>query len=247
MAKQSGLGDRLIIGNKDLSSDTQSIGNVGGSIATLDVTSIDKSAMERIGGLRDGRIAFVSFFNPDVARSHLTLSALPTSDVVCSYLRGTTLGNPAASLVAKQVNYDPTRGNDGSFTMAVEAQANGYGLTWGRQLTAGLRTDTAATLGATVDTVLAASFGWRMYLHVTAFTGTDVTIKVQDSADGTTWADLAGAVSNVITGLYAQHISSAVGAVTVRRYVRAVTTTTGGFTSATFAVNFSKNESAVVY
>ena len=40
------------------------------------------------------------------------------------YTRGTTLGNPAACMVAKQINYDPTRAADGSLTIAVQAEAN---------------------------------------------------------------------------------------------------------------------------
>lgn len=249
MAKSSGLGDALLIAGYDASGDIQQLGSISGGPALLNVTGIDKSAYERIGGLRSGQIEFTAFFNHDgvTPATHEKLSALPTSDVILTYCRGTTLGDPAASLIGKQVNYDPTRADDGMLTFAVSAQSNGYGIEWGRQLTAGVRTDTAATNGTGIDTTASASFGGQAYLHVTAFTGTDATIKIQDSADNVTFADVTNfAFTQVTSAPFSQRI--ALGSTdTVRRYLRAVTVTTGGFTSVSFAVNVIKNEVAVTF
>src|SRR5262249_36048469 len=132
MAKQSGMGAQFYVDGTDLSGDTASLGSIHGGPAAIDVTSINRSAYERLGGLRDGGMDWVSFFNPTGA--HPKLSALPTADVICSYFQGTTIGNPAASVNAKQVNYDPTRGQDGAYTFAVSAQANAFGLEWGKML-----------------------------------------------------------------------------------------------------------------
>jgi hypothetical protein len=117
--------------------------------ALLDFTDITQSAMARQGGLRDGphRVDVVLQPGPAANAAHGLLSALPRGDVLLTYCRGTTLGAPAACLNGKQVNYDGTRGNDGAFTFAVSGQANAYGLEWGKLLTAGMRTDTAATTG----------------------------------------------------------------------------------------------------
>jgi hypothetical protein len=167
--------------------------------------------------------------------------------VILTYCRGTTLGDPAASLVAKQVNYDPTRADDGMLTFGVSAQSNGYGIEWGRQLTAGLRTDTAATLGTGIDTTASASFGGQAYLHVTAFTGTDVTIKIQDSADNVTFADVAGFAFTQITAAPASERIAFGNTATLRRYLRATTVTTGGVTSLTFSVNVIKNDTGVTF
>jgi len=111
---------------------------------------IDKGAMERILGIRDGGIDYKAFFNPDATTGvHARLSTLPTTDQIITYCRGTTLGSPAACLVAKQLNYDPKRGNSGEINFDVSSVANGYGLEWGQLLTAGKRTDTTATNGTT--------------------------------------------------------------------------------------------------
>lgn len=247
MAKTSGLGDNFYVGGYDLSGDTANLSKIGGGPVALDVTAINESAHERLGGLRTGEIAWVSYFNPTAGQEHTALSALPTNDVILTYARGTTLGNPAACMAAKQINYDPTRANTGMLTEAVTAQSNGFGIEWGTQLTAGLRTDTVATAGTGVDLAASTSFGFQAYLQVTAFTGTDVTIKIQDSADNVTFADLASGAFAQTTSAPATGRIAVGGTATVRRYVKATTVTTGGFTSVTFNVVLVKNTVAVSF
>lgn len=312
MGKQSGLGDRLLAGGFDISGDIQALDNIHGGPALGDFTDITQSAHERKGLLRDGGMGFTEFF--DAGNAHPVLSALPTTDEIMTYLRGTTLGNPTACLNSKQIGYDPNRGADGSLILKTEGQGTGFGLEWGVQLTAGLRTDTTATNGTAIDggngfatpavpasgtpaantsplpaqvtvsggtvsnvavngvsvgtgdgtyTVpagqsitltysaapawawaLQTSFGAQAYLHVTGFTGTSVTVAVQDSADNSTFAAVAGLAFTAVTAApNAQRIAIA-NTSTVRRYVRAVTT--GTFTSATFAVAFMRNPVAGV-
>ncbi|MET7452535.1 hypothetical protein ABZT03_11675 [Streptomyces sp. NPDC005574] len=247
MAKASGLGDMLLIGGFNASGDIQQLGSISGGPALLNMTGIDKSAYERQGGLRSGQIEMTTFFNTVAVTgaTHEKLSALPRTDVILTYGRGTTLGDPAASLVGKQVNYDPQRGDDGMLTFGVSAQSNGYGIEWGRQLTAGVRTDTAATLGTGIDTAASASFGGQAYLQVGSFTGTDVTVKIQDSADNVTFADVTSFAFTQITGgaPLAERIALA-NTATIRRYVRVSTVTTGGFSSLVFSVNVIKNDVA---
>ena len=260
MSKQSGLGDALAVGGYNIACDIGSVGNVGGGPAALDMTGICKSAPERKGGVRDGRCQFIAFFNPETAaddpgtsedRAHVVLSALPRTDTLVTYYRGTLLGSPAASLTAKQANYDGTRGEDGSFTFAVEALANGYGLEWGEQLTAGVRTDEEATAGASVDFGTGSTdFGLQAYLHVTAFTGTDATITIEESADDgdadTFAAVTGGAFTEITTGPTWERIQTARDQ-TVERYLRVTTTTTGGFTSLAFSVIVSRNTVSTVF
>jgi hypothetical protein len=81
-----------------------------------------------------------------------------------------------------------------------------------------------------------------------AFTGTDVTITLQDSADNSTFNNVTGGSFTAITGgapTY-QRIALATNA-TLRRYVRAVTTTSGGFTTVSFVVSVCRNLGTVVY
>lgn len=249
MGKQSGLSDGLLVDGVDLSGDTGSLGAIGGGPAALEVTGINKSAPERIGGLRDGRIAWSSWFNPAAGAAHDTLSTLPLTNRIITYLRGTTLGKPAACMVGKQIDYAPTRGDDGALTIALSAQADSYGLEWGEQLTAGIRTDTTATNGSSVDLGTGSTnFGLQAWLHVTAFTGTDCTIKLQESSDdggADAFADVTGgAFTQVTSGPTSERIQTARGQ-TVERYLRVVTS--GTFTSISFVVVVCRNATAVAF
>lgn len=249
MAKQSGLGDALFVAGYALGDDVQSVTGRGGH-AVLNKTPITKSAFQRIGGLRDGAMELVVAFDDETAMAHEVLSPLPRADVNVTYCRGTSLGSPAAMIVAKQINYDPTRAQDGDLTIGVSVQSNGYGTDWGRQLTAGARTDSAATNGTGVDFAASSAFGLQAVLHVFAFTGTDATIKLQESSDngaGDAWADVTGGgFTQVTSGPVSERIQTARG-LTVERYLRVVTTTTGGFSNLVFAVAVTKNDVAVTF
>lgn len=150
MAKSSGIGARFAVGGYDISGDVQALDTIGGTQALLDSTDITQSAHSRIPGLRDGTMGFTAYMDP--SGSHPVLAALPTADTLMTFLAPPlSIGSAAADLVAKQVGYDATRGNDGSLMMKVQGQGNAYGLEWGTQLTAGFRTDTAATNGTSLD------------------------------------------------------------------------------------------------
>lgn len=246
MAKQSGLGDNLYVSGVNVSGDTNSLNRIGGGPAPWEVTDITQSATSRLGMLRDGGIDWTSYFNPSAGRAHPTLRNPPDADRYVSYFRGTTLGGPAATLVGKQLNYDGTRGQDGSFTFTLQTVGNGWGLEWGVAGTAGIRTDTTATNGPLVldQGVTSTAFGLQAYLHVFSVTGTSVTVTVQDSADNVTYAAVTGGAFTAATAAGAQRIATASNQ-TVRRYLRIATT--GTFTNAQFAVTLHVNQTATTF
>lgn len=247
MAKETGLGAAYFLDGFDLSGDTRELGRISKALTPIDQTGINKYAFERKAGVLDGGIDWTSYFNPENA--HDALETLPRTDRIASYYhKGDVLGTPVASLVAKQLNYDPTRELNGGLTAAVQSQANAWWLDWGLSLTAGVRTDTAATDGSSVDFNDwggGSSFGLQAYVHVLDFTGTDVTIKLQESSDngvGDPWADVTGGAFTAVTGgtPLAQRIATARDQA-VERYLRVVTETTGGFTNLEFAVAVTVN------
>ncbi|MGW4525189.1 hypothetical protein [Amycolatopsis sp. NPDC004378] len=262
MAKQSGLGDNLYWSGYAISNDIRELGKVGGGFSPIDSTGIDKSAMERIGGLRDGGIDLTGYLNPEtiagggtVDGAHKVLSPLATADQLVTYCRGTSLGAPAACCTSKQLNYDLKRATSGEITLDVSAAANAFGLEWGVQLTQGKRTDATATNGTGVDMgpgsppgfTGPANFGAQFYLHVFAFTGTSVTVKVQESSDngvGDPWADVVGGTFTAAAGRTFERLQTARNQ-TVKRYLRAITT--GTFTNAVFAVVAVRNDISTVF
>lgn len=251
MSKQSGLGDNLYVNGYDISGDVGSLQSIHGGPKAGDVTGIDKSAHERIGLLRDGGFNYSGFWNDaavDPVGAHFVLSPLTLNDVILTYCRGTTLGNAGACMVAKQVDYNPTRAADGMLTFTTQALPNAYGIEWGSQLTAGKRTDTTATNGSSVDlgTASPGAFGLQAYLQVFAFSGTSVTVKIQESSDdggGDAFADVVGGSFTAATGITTQRIATA--AIDVERYLRVVTT--GTFSNAVFSVVAIRNDTLTAF
>ncbi|MCH7553616.1 MAG: hypothetical protein IIC82_06440 [Chloroflexi bacterium] len=314
MAKQSGLLDNLYIAGYDLSGDVGAVQTIRRSRALLDNHGINKDAMERINGLIDGELGFNSFFNDATDQEHDALKTLLATDRVAMYFRGTAIGNEAAALIGKQTNYDWERTADGGLIASIQVLPNGFGLEFCEQLTAGKRTDSNATNGASLDggasqadavnitsssvadpTVITAaadhglvtgdsvliaghsgstpsingdhpvtrindttytipvnvtvggtggtstktstSFGLSAYLNVFAFTGTSVTVKLQDSADDSTFADITDAAFAAATDRTEERIETGLTA-PIRRYVRAITT--GTFSNAEFALPFNR-------
>lgn len=239
--KQSGLGMKLYLQGMDMSGDVGAISTMRSSVAVLDVTPIDKTAHERIPGLRDGEITFNVFFNNADDETHDALAALPTTDVLCMVLTGTTAGDPVICLTAKQVNYDWQRNADGSMQGTVQLlAASGVPLEYGLLLV-------AKTTHASADDEPGIDFGAQTtagaigYLqHFSAASGT-VEYDLEDSSDSTngvdgSWANL-GAFSDVATP-YAPIAQRIEISGTVERWVRA--STNGIFTNAVFAMAFRR-------
>lgn len=230
--QQNGLGDLFYLGGNDLSGDVGEIKEISGGPALVDVTNLTQSATARIGTTFTGLIDFTAFFN--ATGEHPVLKTLPTTSVIGTYVRGTSPTAPAAGLQARQPDYKPTRGTDGSLTFDVALQSDGAPLEWGHGYVGGpFRTDTAATTGASVDDGAATSTGFTAYLHVLAFTGTTAVVVFEHSADnGVTdpWSALL--IFNATTTAPSAQRIATTPTLTVKRYVR--TRTSGVFTNLVF-------------
>jgi len=216
MAKQSGLGNKFFVGGYDLSGDTASLSIAASARPTFDVTGVEQSAMDRILGPSSGVITFESHFNDAALQEHVALSTIPTTDRIAIYSIGATLNDTAAGLVAKQLNYDWTRGADGTLSLACELQGSaGTPIEWGNILTTGVQTVSSAANTTSIDQSASSSQGARAYIMNFTLNSGSPTVKIQDSANNSDWADLitfstssaASAERKTVTG-------------TVNRYVR---------------------------
>jgi len=237
MAKQSALGSSLFVGSVDVSGDIGSVQQMETIRNSLVVTSIADSAESRIGGLRDGSLAYNAYWNTAAGQAHLTLSALATTDQISSVFIGATVGYPAFSLNGKQITYHPTRGEDGSLIAAINVLANGSPGEWGEMLTTGKQTFATGTVnGTSIDLgSVSTLFGAAAYLHVFSVASGTATFAIQDSANNTDFLDVTGMVFTGATGATSERKQGAVGA-TVRQYVRVQGTGVHG--DAVIAVNF---------
>src|SRR6202035_3007303 len=111
MAKQGGMGMACFIGGNDLSGDIMSFSKISGSVATLDVNPINKSAHVCMFAIRDGAIDFTPAFSPSAGAEPPVLAALPRADTQVMGCINLAVGGEAACEVAKQIDYYPTRAN----------------------------------------------------------------------------------------------------------------------------------------
>jgi hypothetical protein len=225
----------------DLSGDTGSVDTIATRRAALDVTGIDKSAVERISGLVDAEIGFSSWFNPSANQQHVALSVLPATDKMMSYYAGAVVGNNCFNLMAKQVTYDPSRAADGSLAINIQGLgSNGALGHWGDMLTTGKQTFASSGSGTGFDYgagIGSTAFGGAAWLQVFSVASGTATVAVQDSADGSAWANVTGLAFTGATGRTTQYLATATGA-TVRRHLRV--NLTGSFTNAVIAVGAIK-------
>jgi hypothetical protein len=241
MTKTTGLGMQFAVGGYDLGGDVQTLSRVGGGpAAPLTATDIRMGAQARIcsvlaadgiaAGLYDGGMEAAVYFDPAANASHSQFSALPTTSALYTCATSALAGAATANLMAKQIDYAGTRGQDGSFMFAVGAQeSDGIPLEWGVALTSWGQSIAAGNV-ASVDLGSASpgAFGAVFHLQVFTFTGTSVTFKIQESSDnavGDAFADVVGGGFVATTaGRTTQRIET--GNINVERYLRVVATGT---------------------
>jgi len=228
----------MVLDQYHLSGDIGSL-EIGSETPLLDVTGIDKFAYERIVGLRDSKMAFEGFFNPSAGQFHPVLATLPTTDVLCTVTYGQTLGVTATSINAKQVDYTMSRGTDGAIALSTELQGNGNALDHCNLLTSGVQTFTGAANGSGWDAGASSTNGLQAYLHVTAFTGTDITVALQESSDdglGDAYGNVTGGGFTIATDVTAERITVTGN---LEQWLRIAVT--GTFTSADLLVSMCRN------
>lgn len=193
---------------------------------------------EYVAGTRDGTVSLGGFFDGDSGSIHEKLSALAGSDtpVPLSWgVSGITTGEPASLVDAIQVAYEVPTGVAQVVGVSFEAQA-ADGVDWGVSL-APHASRTSSSNESSVDNGASTSNGAVAHLHVTAASGTSPTLdlKVQESADNSTWADLITFTQATAATAERLHVTG-----TVERYVRAIWTVGGTSPDFSFAVTFAR-------
>jgi hypothetical protein len=180
-----------------------------------------------ISGLFDGTTDAV---DEELTNAFATTSATPLT----VFQNGTTAGEPCVVLNSKIQNYTI----DSSVSEAVGVSSTFTGDNFGRGLSLYALTNTSATATTTaVDFGSSTTFGGQAFLHCTADSSANIAVKLQSSADNSSFADVTGGGFTAITGTTSERIAPTG---TINRYVRLVITVTGG--AATFQVSFSPNK-----
>ena len=235
MPYRHGKDTKALVGQYDLSPYLNEITS-GLTIDNSETTTFGSNAKRYIVGLNDGAISFNGLFDGDANAVAAVFEDIITNDltptITLAYDGGLAVGRKASLAKGKQTTYDITAPVSDVVALTGEFQVTG-GLKHGTVLAA-LEVITATTNGVSVDNSASTSIGGTANLHVTANTRSSATtIKVQHSADNSTWADLITFTSVPATTLTSETISSSG---TVNRYLRAQTTLAAGSGSITITI-----------
>lgn len=191
-----------------------------------------------VGGEGDGSVSLAGLFDGDTDAIHDILKDLLETDAASTLTYapgGLGVGEAVGMASILSTGYEPSTQVAGLVEVSMGAQASG-GLVFGVALTA-LTTETATGDGTGHDSGSSSSNGGVAHLHVTAASGTDPTldVKVQESPDGSSWADL-------VTFDQADDVGGQRSTVdgSVARHLRAIWTVGGTDPSFTFAVAFAR-------
>jgi hypothetical protein len=235
MAKSAGLAQDFFVEGYQLGGDVSNINEASSPRNLLEVPILNKSAMDRLNGQSSGVIDFGSWFNDATAQEHAALKGRVTTDVVMLWALGGAIGSVAASLDAKQINYDFTRGTDGSLAATVRGEStNGYPLEWMNLLTAGKITHSSAANGTSRDDASATTQGIRANVQIVDTDSGTPTIVIQDSANDSSFATILSFTAVAAGSEPVGERKQATGA--VRRYLRVATT--GSFSNCDFIVAY---------
>lgn len=242
MAASHGKNTKILLNGYNISSYLQDA-EVAGTRDEADITGFEATAKSFITGHKDGAVSMSGTFDGAANAIDQQFSAILAGGtaVPFSYAPDSdTVGKRAIFGKFKQLAYSIVS----SITDAVRISADGrtdsdldYGVSLHAQ---GAKTATGD--GATHDwgAASATSTGFAAQAQVTAISGDGATFtpKLQDSADGVTWADVTGGAFTAITAVGAQQLTHA--STSVRRYTRISWTIAGTGPSVTFQAVLAK-------
>jgi hypothetical protein len=238
MTFRHGKDGRVLVSQYDLSAFLNELSS-SQTIETAETTTFGSAAKTYITGLNDGTLSFSGMFDgaADAIADVFEDIIASDSNAIITMINGSgfTTGASCVLAQAKQTSYDITVPVADVVSLSGEFQVTG-GLRNG-VLLAGNATSTTSTNGTSVDGGASTALGATANLHVTtnSMNGNTV-IKVQHSADNSTWADLITFTTVGATVLTSQ---TATASGTINRYLR-YQVTPAGSGSITLSVSLSR-------
>lgn len=196
-------------------------------------------------GQKDGSISLEGLFEGSTDTVDEVLAAAVASadkKIITVGSEGAGLGRKAKLLNTDETSYEISSAVADMVTISAEAQASGtVGGIDGGVLLAAQQAVTATAQNATVDNLASTANGGVGHLHVTGNTRDGAaTIKIQHSANNSTFADLVVFTDTTNSTTTSERIEVAAGT-TVNRYVRVNISSLGGSTgSLTITVGFAR-------
>jgi hypothetical protein len=209
------------------------------SIETAETTAFGSSAKEYIVGLQDGTVSLSGMFDGTTTGTDVVFSAVlgsTTKQLVVVAPSGNSVGATAIVLEADNTSYEVSGAVADVVQTSAEFQSSD-GVEHGRILSSGTAVTTTGN-GTSVDNGAASTNGGVGFVSVPTNTRNgNITVKVQQSADNSTFTDLITFTEVTSTQKTSQRVEVA-GA--VARYLRVNYTVAGSTGSATPVVAFAR-------
>jgi len=231
---------RIYINAYDLSGDARSIDSLGYGYGKVTLSGVSEPIRLYIkdGVMEPGIFGLQSILNDAASGAFTVLKALGTGIEASVYLGGgaAPAAGDLAYLLPGAMITSPNSWESAGAAHKVDIVADPAVTAVGQPIGRVLLPKTAltgTTTGSTVNYKTAAN-GWGAMLHVFVSSGGTWAFKLQDSANGTDWADVSsGAFTANGSALASEYLS---GTGELRQYVRAVATRTSGTCTAAIAV-----------
>ena len=214
---------------------------------TVETTTFGSTSKTYAIGMKDGTVSFEGLWSGvlDTEGSDKVLNdafGSTTKVLVTVATEGATIGRNCKIVNADDTSYEIKSAIADMVTITAQAQASGTvsGIDSGVLLAAN-QTVSAITANTSVDNAAASTNGGVAHLHVTANTRNGAaTIKVQQSANNSTWTDLVTFTATTASTTTSERIEVAAGT-SVNRYLRVnVSGFAGSSGTATITVGFAR-------
>lgn len=235
MAFKHGKDADILVGKYDLSPYVNEV-STSMAIDTAETSTLGTNAKTYITGQNDATISTSGLFDGDANAIDAIFTDIIDNDLTPTITvfqdGGFTVGSRCQLATAKQTTYDIGIPVGDVVTLNGEFQVTN-GIRSGVVLF-GQATQSTTSNGTSVDNTASTALGATANLHVTANARTATTVvKVQHSADNSTWADLITFATVAISTKTSETVSVSG---TVNRYLRAQTTIASGTGNITLSV-----------
>lgn len=196
-------------------------------------------------GMKDGTVSFEGLWAGDTDGVDETLTAAiasTTKKIITVGSEGAAIGRRAQLVNTDETSYEIKTAVADMVTISAQAQASGtVGGLDGGVLLAAQQSVTATVNNTSVDNTASSANGGVGHLHVTANTRNGAaTIKIQHSANNSTWADLTVFTATTSSTTTSERVEVVAGT-TVNRYLRAIVSAFAGSSgTATITVGFAR-------
>ncbi len=205
---------------------------VAGPVDMADKSTHGSESKSYEPGLDDGTMNLEAVLHATKGIENFWSTKKSAKLLISRALGGFTIGNAVQTIYGWLQNVDIPSPVGDIVKVTSSIQGDGTGIGYGVSVH-DLAEETGAGDGATVDQDAASSNGGYGVLHVTAFSGTNISVVIQDSPNDSTWAD-------VVTFAVATGVTKELVEITgdVDQYIQAEWS--GTFSAVTFAVAFGR-------